>query len=85
MSARLQVVVDEAELRRYERTARSVGLTLSEWVRGVLRDAEREVGQGDVDGKLAAVRSAARHAFPAPDVEVMLAEIERGYGESTVT
>ena len=30
--------------------------------------------------KLAVVREAARHAYPAGDVDSMLAEIERGYG-----
>lgn len=31
------------------------------------------------DEKTAAIRRAAQHEFPAADIEVMLAEIERGY------
>jgi hypothetical protein len=29
--------------------------------------------------KLAAIRHAARHRYPAPDIETVLREIERGY------
>lgn len=54
MSKRLQVVLDEEELREIQ------------------------------EAKLAAIQAATRHAFPAPEIEAMLAEIERGYldGES---
>jgi hypothetical protein len=33
MSKRLQVVVDDAELERFQGAARREGMTLSEWVR----------------------------------------------------
>ena len=79
MSKRLQVVVGEADFARYEETARSLGLTLSEWARQVLRSAAAEVSRGDVDAKRAALERAARFSFPAPDIEEMLSEIERGY------
>ena len=79
MSKRLQVVLDEADLAGYERAASEAGVSLSEWVRGVLRDAEREVAIGDVDAKLAAIRRAVRHDFPAPDIDLMLSQIEQGY------
>jgi len=76
MSKRLQVVVGEADLERYERTARASGLTVSEWVRQALRVAQRETSDGDVDAKLAAIRKAAGYNFPETDIETMLAEIE---------
>jgi hypothetical protein len=82
MSKRLQVVLDDEILDRYERAARSAQMTLSEWVRQSLGAAERQVSTGDADAKLAVVRAAARHTFPAPDVETMLEEIERGRGSS---
>ena len=81
MSKRLQVVVGEAELHDFERAARRSGLTLSEWVRQVLRGAERSRARVEPDRKLAAIRNAARHEFPAGAVEGMLAEIERGYSQ----
>jgi hypothetical protein len=44
-----------------------------------LTAARRQEPAGDVGKKLAAIRAAAKHNFPAPDIKVMLAEIERGY------
>lgn len=73
--------MDEAELRRFEQEAAARGLTLSEWVRQALRTAERSAARGSVDAKLSAVRAAAKHRYPAPDIDEMLAEIELGYGD----
>lgn len=80
MTKRLQVLLDDAELREIQRVARSQRVTVAEWVRQVLRAARRTVPRGDAARKLATVRAAARHSFPAPDIDRMLAEIERGYG-----
>jgi hypothetical protein len=79
MSKRLQVLLDEDELAEIRAAARQRGMTVSEWVRQVIRKAQREVPAGDKARKLAAVRAAARHSFPTADIEKMLAEIERGY------
>lgn len=79
MSKRLQVVLSEAEMRRFRRAARRAGLTLSEWVRRALRGAERETSAGDADEKLRAIRAAVCHGFPTADIDEMLEEIERGY------
>lgn len=80
MSKRLQVVVKDEELERYERTAQAVGLTMSEWVRQSLRAAERQISTGDVERKLAAIRKAASYEFQGRevDIETMLAETEAG-------
>jgi hypothetical protein len=80
MSKRLQVLLDESELREIRRLARSQRLTVAEWVRQALRAARRREPDGDPSRKLAAVRTALRHAFPAGAIEQVLAEIERGYG-----
>lgn len=72
-------MISDDELAGYERTAGVFGLTLSSWVRRTLEQAQREVATGDVDAKLEAIRRAATYAFPAPDIEQMLAETERGY------
>lgn len=82
MSKRLQVVVRDSEFERYMRSAQAEGLTLSEWIRHVLRQAERDISHGDADAKLAAVRTAARHSFPTADIDTMLAEIEQSYSAS---
>lgn len=79
MSKRLQVVVADAELDRYARTAEAAGLTMSEWARQALRAAAREASSGDVEAKLALIRKAASCNFPAePDIDMLLAEIEAG-------
>ena len=81
MSIRLQVVMSETELDAVRAAAREKGQTVSEWVRETLRDARSKVAGGDAERKLAAIRAADRHGYPTADIDQMLAEIERGYGE----
>ncbi len=81
MSKRLQVILQDEEFERLRETAREHGVTVSEWVRRVLRRSRPERSAGDRARKLAAVRAAARHNFPTADIEQMNAEIERGYLE----
>lgn len=78
MSTRLQVIVDDAELRRFRQLAETVGMTTSEWARQALRRAEREMSTGDPARKLAAIRVAVAHDFPTGDIDEMLAEIDLG-------
>jgi len=82
MSIRLQVVMENAELDAIRAAALERGVTVSEWVRETLREARRRVSDGDAERKLAAIRAADRHAYPTADIDQMIAEIERGYGES---
>jgi hypothetical protein len=81
MSKRLQVVVGDADLERYSRTAEAAGLSLSEWARQALRVAEREMSGGDVEAKLGVIRRAVSREAPGreADIETMLAETEAGY------
>ena len=79
MSKRLQVVLDDTEFAALRGAASREGKTVSEWVRGVLREARRDQPTGDRARKLAAVRAAARHDFPTADIDRMLAEVEQGY------
>ena len=79
MSTRLQVVVQQAELREIRRAARQQRMTVSEWVRRSLQQARRGVSTRDPERKLEVLRTALEHSAPAPDIEQMLVEIERGY------
>jgi hypothetical protein len=79
MSKRLQVLLDESELRDIQRIARRHKTTVAEWVRQALRAARRGEGAGDAGRKLEAIRQATRHGFPSGSIEEMLADIERGY------
>ena len=81
MDGRLQVVMDARELAEIQRFARQQRMTTAEWVRQALRAARKATPAGDVRKKLTAVRAAAHHAFPAPDIDQMLREIEKGYQE----
>jgi predicted 2-oxoglutarate/Fe(II)-dependent dioxygenase YbiX len=74
----LQVRLDETEFREIRRVARANRTTVAAWVRETLRSARRRETLGESSDKIAAVRRAARHAFPAGDLEEMLDEIERG-------
>ena len=80
MSKRLQVLLEESELREIRRAARGDRLTVAEWVRQALRQARKEKTAADPAKKLAAVRNAANHQFPTGDIRQMVAEIESGYG-----
>jgi hypothetical protein len=81
MSKRLQVLLDESEYREIRRLARLRRVTVAAWVRDAIREARRGQPSGRAEDKLRAVRAAARHAFPTADIDQMLAEIERGYGD----
>jgi hypothetical protein len=78
MSKRLQVLLDEVELREVQKAARRNRMTTAEWVRRALRSARRAQPIADTGRKLHVVRLATRHAFPAPEIDQMIAEIERG-------
>ena len=80
MSKRLQVLFEEPEFQRLQDAARAEGVTLSDWVRRTLRRELRQRPGAGTDRKLEAVRAASRHRFPTADIDLMLAEIERGYG-----
>jgi len=82
MSKRLQVLLDEPELREIQRMARAQSMTLAEWVRQALRQARRREPPGRAEKKVDILRTAVRYDFPTGDMPAMLAEIERGYGES---
>jgi len=80
VTKRLQVLLDDTELRTIQRLARREKLTTAEWVRRRLREGAAN-SRGDTASKLAAIHAAYRHVsrVPSPDIEQMLDEIERGY------
>jgi len=82
MSKRLQVLLEESELRDIQRTARRRRMTVAEWVRQALRVARRSEPRSDPGKKLQIVRAAAENAFPTADIDEMLDQIERGYRDS---
>ena len=84
MSKRLQVLLEEPELKEIQRIARTRRMTVAEWVRQALRSAREREPLRDSAKKLEVVRAAARHSYPTGDIDRMLEEIEQGYvGGST--
>ena len=73
------MLLEDADLRAIQRLARRRGMTTAEWVRQALRVARQAEAGRDPREKLEAIRLAARHSFPASDVESILDEIEQGY------
>jgi hypothetical protein len=72
MRKRLQVSLDEQELLEIRQAAGRSGLTVSARARQVMREAsERERAR-----KLDVIREAAKHSFPAADLDTTMAEIE---------
>jgi hypothetical protein len=80
MTKRLQVLLDDAEMRTIQRLAKRDKLTTAEWVRRRLREGAAASARPDTASRLAAIHAAYRHTsdLPAPDIEQMLDEIERG-------
>lgn len=79
MTKRLQVLMDDDELRDIQRLARKQRLTTADWVRRELREAAAQQQRPDAGAKLRAIDEASVHDFPAPGIEQLLAEIEAGY------
>jgi Ribbon-helix-helix protein, copG family len=75
---RLQVLLEEDELREIQRIARARHMTMAEWVRRALRFAREGELLREAREKLEVVRAAARHSYPVGDIQQMLGEIGRG-------
>lgn len=83
MIKRLQVLMDERELREIRHAAKASRVPVAEWVRRALRDARRRESSGDPAAKLDLIRKSAAADFPTADIDQMLAEIELGYTRDT--
>ena len=81
MTKRLQVLLDDAELRTIQRIAKRDKVTTAEWVRRRLREGAAASARPDTAARLAAIHAAYRHesAVPAPEIDQLLDEIELGY------
>lgn len=81
MTKRLQVLFEDEELAEIQRLARQERKTTATWVREKLR-AARTATYPDAEPKLRAIREALTYAYPAGDIEEVLADIERGYADA---
>ncbi|HXH94104.1 MAG TPA: antitoxin [Thermoanaerobaculia bacterium] len=83
MSKRLQVILEDGEMKEIRTIARRRRMTVAAWVRGALRAAKSEEPTSDPQRKMHALRVATSHSFPTADIEEMLAQIEKGYSEGS--
>ena len=81
MTTRLQVLLDDDELKAIQRLARRDRLTTAEWVRRRLREGVAAGSLPDTASRLEAIHAGYRHesGAPAPAIDDLLDEIERGY------
>lgn len=79
MSKRLQILLDDEEMREIQRLADQQRTSVAEWVRRALRAARQRQPCENAETKIQSVRAAARHSFPTADIEDVLREIESGY------
>ncbi len=78
MMKRLQMLMEEEELRSIQLVARRERISTAAWVRQRLREAQLDRTRPDIAAKLAAIQKACRHNGPTGDIGQMLAEIEGG-------
>jgi Ribbon-helix-helix protein, copG family len=79
MTKRLQVLLEDEELRDIQALAKRRRQTTAAFVRDALRAARTAAEYPLPEARLRAVREAAGHAYPAGDIEELLAQTEQGY------
>lgn len=79
MSKRLQVVLPDEEMQTIQRLAQAENLSVGEFVRRALREAESARPGKSAAAKLDAVRKAVEHGFPTADIDEMNRQISQGY------
>jgi len=77
----MQILLPDDEIEAFRSAADAQRMTLSDWVRSTLREAASSRSAAGPQERIVAIRAAASHAFPAPDIDRMLTEIEAGYLE----
>ena len=78
MAKRLEILLDDAEYAAIEEAARRQGISVSEWVRYMLRDAP-QYERNRAERKREALKRAAQYNHPTADIDQMLQEIKDGY------
>jgi hypothetical protein len=79
MSKRLQVILEDNEMKEIRTIARRRRMTVAEWVRKALRAAKSEEPAAAPQRKMRVLHAATAHSFPTADIDEMLNQIEQGY------
>ena len=78
MAKQLEILLDDAEYAAIEEAARRQGISVSEWVRYMLRDAPR-YERDRAERKRRALAKGLLCNHPTADIDQMLQEIKDGY------
>ena len=79
MSIRLQVLLDEDELKEVKKLAVQENLTVSAWVRRAIQHEKKERPGTAARKKLQVIQNFSKYDFPTGDYKDMAAEIDSGY------
>lgn len=85
MSIRLQILLDEEELREVKKLAVQENLTVSAWVRRAIQHEKKERPGTAARKKLQHIQSFSKHNFPTGDYKDIAAEIDSGYSKEQLS
>ena len=78
MTKRLQVLFEDDEYEAIQLTAKKERVTVAEWVRQALRNAQKKRALS-LEEKMQAISVATRNQYPTAEIDQMLTEITNGY------
>lgn len=79
MSIRLQVLLDEEELKEVKMLAGQEKITVSAWVRQAIQHEKKERPGTAARKKLQIIESFSKYDFPTGDYKDIAAELDLGY------
>ena len=80
MSKLVQVTLSDSEFQEIAKLAQSQNLSVADWMRVVISLSLRRESTIEIGRKLAVIRAAAQYAYPTGDMDCLLSDIEKGYG-----
>lgn len=78
MTKRLQVLFEDDEYEAIQLTAKKERVTVAEWVRQALRNAQKKRSLS-LEEKMQAISVATQNQYPTAEIDQMLTEITNGY------
>ena len=75
----MQVLLPDDEMESIRKHAELEKLSVGEYVRRTLREADSQRPGRSASAKISSIRRAALHSFPTADIDEMNREIDKGY------
>jgi hypothetical protein len=80
MSKVVQVTLSDSEFQEITKLAQSQNLSVTEWVRAVISLSHQRESAIEIGRKLAVIRAAVQYDYPTGDMNCVLSDLEKGYG-----